>query len=217
MSPKSTLLALCLLSICALRASASPVAEWNPSQGTGNAGSIVVPDAVGSLKLEGGPDSDTSLARAADFPDGAAIVFGGSQTKSMRTAAGGKLSIGSGSTIEINVCPDASPGDMTILCVPGLELRYAAAKQQLSVIVFHDTEQNTANYTHVDLAAKPGQWSAVKVSISDTELACEVAGVSGRKKLLSPLKVEAAAVQLGMKGNSRPYKGKVGKITISQD
>ncbi len=206
-----------LLAVALPGFASAPIGEWDPAQGMVNGVKVVVPDAVGKLNLEGGEDTATTLERSESVPGGAAIVFAGTQTKPMRTVAGGKITIGSGTTLEMAICPDASAGDMTILVMPGFELRYSGAKQQLSTIVYYDVDQNTANYAHADLPAKAGGWSNVKVSISSTELVCEVAGETGRKQLVQPVKILPAALVLGIKGDSRPYKGKVGKITISQE
>lgn len=218
-TPSRSLLPCFLAALCAfaLTLQASPVADWNPADGTVTGGGIMVPDSVGGANFEGGPESGATLEESSDASEGKAIVFNGSQTKAVRTKAGVQLTIGNGSSLELSFWPETSGEAMTVFVSSGFEIRYEGDKERVAVIVYYDIEQNTGNYAQVVLDAKPGQWNKLTATISDTELTADVNGIAGRKQLLSPVKSPPAAASLGLKGTGRPFKGKIGKITLAQN
>lgn len=197
-------------------ASAEPLAEWDPAAGKVIGGKLSVPDSVSGIPLEGWAETDSNIELSSTFPDGAAIVLGGKQTKPIRTGAGRTLLIGSGTGLEVSFFPEDTTEDMTLLASPGLELRYIGSRQRLDVIVYYATQEQTNSYVALNFEAKPGEWSTAQVSLSDTMVSAEVNGLSLNKKLLNSIKTEPAALQLGMKNDSRPFRGKIGKIKLTQ-
>lgn len=199
-------------------ASADPVASWNPGDGKVTGVKTIVPDTVASVSLEGPAEADVTLEPTLDAPDGAgALVFGGSQTTPMRNMANTTFTLGSGTTITVDFQPEAGGQDMTLFASPGIELRYLAADQKLAFIVYYDIEAEKSNYAQVVVEAKPGEWNQAKLSVTDTELVGEVNGMTSRKQLLNTVRKMPSTIMIGLKGNARPFKGKIGKITIAQD
>jgi hypothetical protein len=216
--PTRTLSVLASLSLVSL-ACADPVASWNPGDGKAGGNKVIVPDTVASVSIEGPPEADLTLETTSDAPDGAgALVFGGAQTQPMRNMAGTSFTLGSGTTITVDFQPAAgATEDMTIFASPGIELRYLAADQKLAFIVYYDTEAEKSNYAQVVVEAKPGEWNQAKLSVTDTELVGEVNGLATRKQLLNAVRKVPSTIMIGLKSTARPFKGKIGKITISQD
>lgn len=198
-------------------ASAGPVASWNPADAKATGTKTVVPDTVASVSIEGPPEADVIIEHSSDGPDGAALVFGGTQTKPMRNMASTSFTLGSGTTITADFRPEPGADDMTIFASPGIELRYLAADQKLAFIVYYDVETQKGNYVQVVVEAKPGEWNQAKMSVTDTELVAEVNGMTSRKQLLNTVRSMPSTIMIGLKGDARPFKGKIGKITISQD
>jgi hypothetical protein len=218
---KSVLSARCLalaLSCLAATLHAGPIAEWNPADGTSSGGNVTVPDTVGGMNLQGTAESDVSIERSAEFPDGGALIFGGQQTKAVRSTGESKIGVNIGTGLEISICPDPTTEDMTAFSTAGLEVRYIAATQKLDVILYFDTEMNKGNYITARVEAKPESWTKVTVSISEGELLAEAQGKTSRVQFDRPIITQPAAVSVGLKGNSgRPFKGKIGRITVLQN
>jgi len=198
-------------------ASAGPLASWNPADAKATGTKTVVPDTVASVSIEGPPEADVIIEHSSDGPDGAALVFGGTQTKPLRNMANTNFTLGSGTTITVDFRPEPGADDMTIFASPGIELRYIAADQKLAFIVYYDVETQKSNYAQVVVGAKPGEWNQAKMSVTDTELVAEVNGMTSRKQLLNTVRSMPSTIMIGLKGDARPFKGKIGKITISQD
>jgi hypothetical protein len=218
---KSVLSARCLalaFSCLAATLHAGPIAEWNPADGTSSGGNVTVPDTVGGMNLEGTAESDASIERSAEFPDGGALVFGGQQTKAVRSTGEAKIGMNVGMGLEISVCPDPTTEDMTAFNTAGFEIRYIAATQRIDVILYFDTEVNKGNYVTARVEAKPETWTKVTVTISEGELLAEANGKTSRVQFDRAIITGASAVSVGLKGNSgRPFKGKIGKITVLQN
>lgn len=220
----NTLLRLCPLLIfstlaLAPLAAADPIASWKPADGKAAGDKVSVPDTVGSVSIEGPPESDVTLETTSDAPDDAgALVFGGAQTQPMRNMAKTSFTLGSGTTITMDFQPAAgSSEDMTLFASPGIELRYLGADEKLAFIVYYDIEADKSNYAQVVVEAKPGEWNRAKLTVSDTELVGEVNGMTANRQLLNTVRKVPSTIMIGLKGTARPFKGKIGKITIAQD
>ncbi len=197
---------------------AGPIAEWNPADGTSSGGTVTIPDTVGGMNLQGTAESDVSIERSAEFPEGGALVFGGQQTKALRSTGESKIGVNLGTGLEISVCPDPTTEDMTVFSTAGLEVRYIAATQKLDMILYFDTEMNKGNYVTARVDAQPESWTKVTVTVSEGELLAEANGKTSRAQFDRPILTEPSAVFVGLKGTSgRPFKGKIGKITVLQN
>ncbi len=211
-------LVLATLLTVATNLHAAPIAEWNPADGTSSGGTVTIPDTVGGMNLQGTAESDAAIERSAEFPEGGALVFGGQQTKAVRSTGESKVRINAGTGVELSVCPDPTTEDMTAFSTAGLEVRYIAATQKLDIILYFDTEVNKGNYVAARVEAKPESWTKVTVNISEGELVVEGNGQTSRVQFDRPIITEPSAVFVGLKGNAgRPFKGKIGKITILQN
>lgn len=206
-----------LISASAPAAFAELMSEWNPSEGSSSGQAILVPDSIGGANLQGTAENGASLEKSADAPDGGSIVFSGEQRKALRSIPGISLTVGTGCTVQADFQPVAGEAEMTILTLPALELRYLGAQEKLDIIVFYDIPEQTGNYAYVRLDVKPGEWNSVKATLTEGELIGEVNGTVARKPLNNPLKSVPSVLQLGAKADGRPFKGKVGKISISRD
>lgn len=208
---------LAALCTCAATVPAGPIAEWSPAEGTSSGQAILIPDSVGGANLQGSAENGASLEQSADIPGGGAIVFNGDQRMALRSASAFPLTVGAGRTLELDFQPEPTEGDMTVLSLPAVELRYLGAQEKLDIIVFYDVPEQTGNYAYVRLDAKPGEWNSVKVTLAEGELVGEVNGAVQRKPLANALKAVPSVLQLGAKADGRPFKGKLAKISISQD
>jgi hypothetical protein len=205
------------LSLLASSLPAEEIAQWSPAEGTSSGAAILVPDSVGGANLQGTAENGATLEQSAEIPGGGAIVFSGDQRNALRSIPGVSLTVGTGCSLQVDFLPEATEKEMTVLSLPAVELRYLGQQQKLDIIVFYDVPQQTGNYAYVRLDAKPGDWNSVKVTLAEGELVGEVNGAVERKPLINPLKAVPSVLQLGAKADGRPFKGKLGKLSISQD
>lgn len=196
----------------------TPIVEWDPATGSNSGGGVLVPSVPGGSDLEGGPDSGANIGPAEEGGGDSAIIFSGTQTQPVRTAAGKQFVFTSGNAMEINFLVEPGEGEATILSTADLEVRYDHAEGNVESILYFDAQDDGPAYKILRHPLKPGTWAKLNVALLGNEFTVQMNDVTKRAVITAALRDKPSSVMLGARivGNTgvRPMKGKIGKIRL---
>ena len=199
----------------------TPMVEWDPASGSNTGGGVVVPSVPGGSDLEGGPDSGANIGPAEEGGGDSAIIFNGTQTQPVRTAAGKQFVFTSGNAMEINFLVEPGEGEATILSTADLEVRYDYKEGNVESILYFDSQGDGPAYKILRHRLAPGSWAKLNLALLGNEFTAEINGTTKRAVITSELRDKPSSIMLGTRivGNTgvRSLKGKIGKIRLMKN
>ena len=199
----------------------TPVVEWDPKTGSNAGGGVLVPSVPGGSDLQGGPDSGSNIGPADGASGDTAIIFNGTQTQPVRTAAGKQFVFSSGNAFEINFLVEPGEGEATILTTADLEVRYDHKEGNVKSILYFDTQGEGPGYKILRHPLTPGSWATLNVALMGNEFTTQMNDVTKRAVITAALRDKPSSIMLGTRimgsAGVRPLKGKIGKIRLMRN
>lgn len=196
-------------------------ATWLAQDATDTDGKITVPEKAGGYNFVLGEPGGVTIGGKPDVgTDTKSLDFSGAQKVSLRTVKAFPIVTGTLElTMAVKVSPSAAADGTVMRYGTQWEVRYNAKSSKYTLAVW-TTDPKV--FSMAVVAAKPGVWQTLKVSIKPDALAISADDATGQVAPKGPIFAEPKpnSLQLGGVGGgagkeiSRPFTGSVAGITI---